>query len=532
MQQNKFSWERLARVIAYCTLPILIASIGWLTGELANTISDGSSKSTAFAFMFLLLLLGLMNLFLIAYLNSSDVKEVKAGDVIFNIFKFTVLAFAMGTAINTSVNLLEVTYLSTWGDTNNLVFLLVVAVFLWLFHIASTADKPSGFKPTKSQWALLIGSLTYLFGTLFLTNETALTLRQGLALIFFSGLTLYCSYLFFRSAKQLIRPHNRLLKGDIAPQKKLIIFLSSLFDKSAQPPVLSIEKLKTQKDYQQTVESMKDVLLHIQRIAEGGVLSEAKKKALYTEHFQGHFEQLKSYSEEMVIVVFFEAVLQIEKKPNDMHLLGICERIAQYGEWRGRFHKWEMPLRAIAFHLETLNIDNTSSSRSLLEQLTIFASKRSETKNANGDVQIREAASVVQVGTFIYILQQYLVAKYKNKNEVMINLYVQQAQPKIGASYQTLPADKLSEVHYQNGRGLDFGSYEQLSTALMQYLEKDQKNEHRYADIVVDITGGTKPTSVAGALAATVLDVRNQYVDTATKNVEGYDFQYADFTKS
>ncbi|HKJ21688.1 MAG TPA: hypothetical protein VKA13_01250 [Gammaproteobacteria bacterium] len=109
-------------------------------------------------------------------------------------------------------------------------------------------------------------------------------------------------------------------------------------------------------------------------------------------------------------------------------------------------------------------------------------------------------------------------------------------------SYRSLPAFKelvrslagarpvevlgLGEVVPRFERGIDFEDIRTLVDALQEVYARLHADHIPENEIRIDITGGTKPTTAAGATVALAEGRRFQYVSTATYEVHTYDVTY------
>jgi len=171
-------------------------------------------------------------------------------------------------------------------------------------------------------------------------------------------------------------------------------------------------------------------------------------------------------------------------------------------------HAWEMSLRSIEYHLE-----NDKEKRKL-KQLTIVASSNKDGK---------KEPSILQAKEFIKQLCTYFDYNYKNER-IIINLVVIEnntVKLKNEASEITYNSN-----YYTKGFGINFGSYKETSDTLKELLKFEPSIIGNHSEIVIDFTGGQKSTTVAATLAATIYDVNNQYVDTGSKKINGYNFKY------
>ncbi len=136
---------------------------------------------------------------------------------------------------------------------------------------------------------------------------------------------------------------------------------------------------------------------------------------------------------------------------------------------------WEMPIRAIRHHLDAP-----------LKTVTLVCSRE----------------SVCQASLFLSIL-----ARYEFLNRIKLCLLAKK-DGKVGFWPLTTPADAC--VY----KGFDFESFDELTQAVWFLLEEFKKNKYPDRDVMVDITGGQKPTSVVGAAVTFNRKIKAQYVQT------------------
>jgi hypothetical protein len=150
--------------------------------------------------------------------------------------------------------------------------------------------------------------------------------------------------------------------------------------------------------------------------------------------------------------------------------------LARFREAFGR-ENWRMPVEAVAYH------------RDRLQQVLLIPSS-----GARG--------SVGQVELF----QRLLSALFPEPDF--------QCQP-VGACFG------------QYAAGLDFeGDAESLAFATDEAYEHLRRGGLRHTDILIDITGGTKPATVVGSAVALAEGRRIQYVSTSDYRVRVYDVTY------
>ncbi|RVT47835.1 hypothetical protein EMM73_03530 [Rheinheimera sediminis] len=177
---------------------------------------------------------------------------------------------------------------------------------------------------------------------------------------------------------------------------------------------------------------------------------------------------------------------------------------------------WEMSYRSIHSQLFP-----SSDLPSKLQQVIVALSAPS--KNKKGDKVDGSAAMVAEFFEGLQALmmlwnvsqppQLKLLIKRENSSEKPFELTT--FEP--GKNYEML--------------GINSADFEETSAAVFFAVHTLIQQQVTESDIVIDITGWQKHTSVAGVLVATVTDVHNQYVDTNSKEVISYDFTFNDFTK-
>lgn len=149
---------------------------------------------------------------------------------------------------------------------------------------------------------------------------------------------------------------------------------------------------------------------------------------------------------------------------------------------------WEMSLRAIRHHTEPLNIGP-------LKTVTVICSKE----------------SIQQAPFFYNICRQYdrlegVVIQFLSNKKQKIQL-----EPLRGIDSTSIP-------------GFDFESFDEMSEALGVLLKEFKKKGIRGREIMVDITGGQKPTSVVGAAMTFNQEIKAQYIQTNPPwDVKSYD---------
>jgi len=149
---------------------------------------------------------------------------------------------------------------------------------------------------------------------------------------------------------------------------------------------------------------------------------------------------------------------------------------------------WEMPLRAIEYHSE------------VLRSITFVCSNK----------------SIKQLHLFFDICRNY-----KQLNNTTYYTQIKDSNTLMQLSVDTA---------FNNLQGLDFEDFDQLSRALwiIRSEFKSKKMGYQEQDIMIDITGGQKPTSVIGASITFNLKIKAQYVQTNDPwQVVSYDVLFA-----
>jgi len=147
---------------------------------------------------------------------------------------------------------------------------------------------------------------------------------------------------------------------------------------------------------------------------------------------------------------------------------------------------WEMPLRAINHHLKMP-----------LETITLICSKK----------------SLDQAHLFLNICR-----KYKELNNIRFYLLLQKkCEPKHLDIAFIDRANDFKSKEFIDFQGLDFESFDKLTDAFV-YLLKLRIFKNSEEDIMIDITGGQKPTSIVGAAITFNKKIKAQYIQTSDEN--------------
>lgn len=137
---------------------------------------------------------------------------------------------------------------------------------------------------------------------------------------------------------------------------------------------------------------------------------------------------------------------------------------------------WEMPIRAIRHHLDAP-----------LETVTLVCSKE----------------SVCQASLFLSICDRYECFK-----KLSFNMLAAEDDDKVSFRPLITPADACV------CKGFDFESFDELTRAVWYLLRQFKDRGYRDRDIMIDITGGQKPTSIVGAAVTFNRKIKAQYIQT------------------
>ena len=160
--------------------------------------------------------------------------------------------------------------------------------------------------------------------------------------------------------------------------------------------------------------------------------------------------------------------------------------MAQIKENSGRFWKWEMPLRAIHWHLGTL------------KSVTIFGSASS--KEIPG--------SMVQVRHFVDFCRRYpgLGKDEKGKDKISFIAWIKD---------KTVHSQEIkTDTAFASDQGWDFENYEELKKGLELLLRDFNYWGVSDREIMIDFTGGMKVTSVVATGATFNRALKAQYIQT------------------
>ncbi|MBW2663357.1 MAG: hypothetical protein JRD93_15570 [Deltaproteobacteria bacterium] len=146
---------------------------------------------------------------------------------------------------------------------------------------------------------------------------------------------------------------------------------------------------------------------------------------------------------------------------------------------------WEMPLRAINHHL------------GMLETITLICSEK----------------SLKQAHLFLNICRKY--------NELKSIHFYLLLQKKCEQKHLDIAfidrANDFKSKEFIDFQGLDFESFDKLTDAFVYLLQLDMFKKAE-VDIMIDITGGQKPTSIVGAAITFNQKIKAQYIQTGDEN--------------
>ena len=183
-------------------------------------------------------------------------------------------------------------------------------------------------------------------------------------------------------------------------------------------------------------------------------------------------------------------------------LAGLIARLEREGEAPRSFRwAWEMPLRSIRYNLG-------GPDSPVLRSVVVLGSERGPGTSRGSLHRIRAFRD--------------FLSTFDELTGVQVSALVMRKQ---GRSHELVDPDNIDTGIHE---GYDFESFDQLAGALASALALLRQRGFRERDIVVDITGGQKPTSVAAAAVTFNREVETQYVQTAPpKHVIGYDLVFA-----
>lgn len=538
MELNKPNYfkQTIKRFLAYVITPLMFASIGWLTKDFSEHFKENDSTLLVSFFVSLLILaFVLFCMTVITNLQEKDPENPISFEVthhlVGRILVFFILTFIAAFCVNTLSGWLEDIMKLQSESKLQLLGLIAFSFSLWLADLFTVPDRSiRSLFNHGIHWGIcgrflvgLIFSVLLLIDAFKFSATSYLTYlhfsnevnQQTAKQLYFGLLTIYSVYLFMRVTRTFVKPFNKLVEDNsLKAHQNLIVFLSEITTTIPWPNMTTTEQY--QKSYAWLKAHYAEIQAEINQLL---LLPEDKRSDVkIIEKFGG--SDLFKKNDMLLIFVFFQirCSADIMQQHNNNSLLRICDEL----DLLYRF-KWEQTLRGIAYHLQ--QIDHAGKiNRAKLESLTILVSKKTKTS----------AGSVSSVFCFVYCLQLYLQAMNYSLSIAIGHKSFRKQDT--SHSFKCLPVNWplfSPQIKLPDLAGIDFTSYSEVTEALDYILGLPAIKELGYSNTVVDVTSGPKTTSVAGALAATVMDIKNQYVDTNDKKqVKGYDFQYVDPTKS
>ncbi len=177
---------------------------------------------------------------------------------------------------------------------------------------------------------------------------------------------------------------------------------------------------------------------------------------------------------------------------------------------RARFSgPWRMPLEAIAHHRERL-------------QHVIVIPSRDHVKM---DRKV-DTGTACEVELFAGVVQKLCSSAGGSKPPCVRSLAEAWADSTDSRPPSAGQAQKLDAGHKTYVQGIDFENFQELVDAVEDAYAVLDKMKIPAKRILIDVTGGLKPSSVAGATAALGEGRRFQYVSTRDYHVRTYDIVY------
>jgi hypothetical protein len=91
------------------------------------------------------------------------------------------------------------------------------------------------------------------------------------------------------------------------------------------------------------------------------------------------------------------------------------------------------------------------------------------------------------------------------------------------------PSLKIKEVE---SKGIDYEDVKQVFTKVEFFYEMAKNDGYAENEILIDVTGGQKPNTIAASIATLVSGRKFQYISTGSKEAFAYDVWYIDQVKS
>ncbi len=118
-------------------------------------------------------------------------------------------------------------------------------------------------------------------------------------------------------------------------------------------------------------------------------------------------------------------------------------------------------------------------------------------------------------------------------------LYVFTSKGNPGSSETMALFEKIVNAFYPNLKireveadGIEFEDVEEVFNQVESFYDLAKNDGFPEQEIIVDVTGGQKPNSIAASIATLITGRKFQYISTVTKEVHAYDVRYIDQVKS
>ena len=486
----------------YLITPLMVVSISWFSNHIEKAISTNTLNTVLLWSGVTLLLFISYKMFVdmvLANLRQRDPTTQASFKLILQITGFFAVTMAMGTLITFFANQLEGATKS-WVDEKNFAWVVVgLHVLLMVIHFATDPDK--GKRRKNRLFGTAAALIVIYLCVLYLAASTELIKWTNIAGLFLLNVVYSC-YLFYNITRKFVRPYNRMVTEDkVGMKEHLILFLSTL---TSDGGAKSSDSGKGDGLKAPDSNAINDLFLaksseNIQR--QTGLT--ATQKAQF---YNAFFAQYKA--NDTVSLTLAQLALRLNSAINT---------------------NWTMPLLAIAHHLG----EQPGQSRQL-KKITMVVSKHAE----------QDDGSVKSVEAFLEGVNCYF-SKHNIAIDCKVLLVSQNNKGKVEKA-DLVNGEEVSQKLKQGMEGVNFLSYEDNSDVLFELLNLAEVLSVGHSNTVIDVTGGTKPVSVACALAATVTEVENQYIDTQAVKiaydnkmpfaqplacVKGYDFRFVDPTK-
>lgn len=180
----------------------------------------------------------------------------------------------------------------------------------------------------------------------------------------------------------------------------------------------------------------------------------------------------------------------LESLKSDLEIITKHKEAETSNNKRPGYWAWEMPLRAIQYHIRTHD-------RPVLKKIIIVCSEQ----------------SLEQYPEFQKIITNYLKDS-SIKTDLLLKTDLQK-------TYLDPYSDKNSKLN-----GIDFEDFDDLTKHLHNAINTLSKKGVKREQIMIDFTSGQKVTSVVAATLTYNSNIKAQYISTKTLQVKGYDIVY------